>query len=580
NFGSVDELRKAGAQGSDEDLEAAAKAIRDMHDAKTNLDKDGSTNAVAAMSFAPARQSSGGSDWGAFDWLRRGLEDVEDFVVDFAEDVAHLAITIAGKAWKFILDCAAAVVKGMQFVLEKIGVALEKIWEYVKFIFEWEDIKNTYQGIKNIVNSALDYGIRVVGDKTDEVGKIFDKLEGQLGSALNVKLPDGHGAKKQSEAEVDSGSSTSGATSHTRNAEVNNATYHFEEGKKTARFQPGTTAEAILSLWDNTIHPALEQAAAGAKKISDDIWALFDGKVNVSVEDIFATIGGELVHLVVTLLKSIVQGLMGLGQIILMGIKGLLNTSILNFGIFGGLIMKLFSLPEFSILDVVAMVAAIPTTILAKLITGEAPRRIQNFDFGKMVEEGPGSDELLAYSELGSYIAITKALVDAIINTAKMATAEVPIEPPPFSAIRLTADLVGLLVIYPFDREAPAWEFRISIWTILVTNTIVLSVCSKTLTPYVLKIMAASDILVGLSAFSLAQVVHHEELTGNWKGRDDEKTALTISSSVFDVVERLSTATGILISEPLTKTTAGAVMGTAAACKAVVKAGIAIKKAH
>lgn len=92
--------------------------------------------------------------------------------------------------------------------------------------------------------------------------------------------------------------------------------------------------------------------------------------------------------------------------------------------------------------------------------------------------------------------------------------------------------------------------------------------------------MAASDILVGLSAFSLSQVVHHEQLTGDWKGRDDEKTALNISGSVFEVVEKLSTAVGILVPEPVTKLAAGAIMGTSAACKAVVNTGIAAKEAN
>lgn len=92
--------------------------------------------------------------------------------------------------------------------------------------------------------------------------------------------------------------------------------------------------------------------------------------------------------------------------------------------------------------------------------------------------------------------------------------------------------------------------------------------------------MAASDILVGLSAFALVQVVHHDELTEEWKGRDDEKTGLNISSSVFEVIEKLSTAVGIIVPEPTTKLLAGAVMGTSAACKAVVKTGIAVKGAN
>ncbi|KAG8911758.1 hypothetical protein FRC00_005874, partial [Tulasnella sp. 408] len=392
-------------------------------------------------------------------------------------------------------------------------------------------------------------------------------------------LPGDHGAKKQSQESVESGNSS--AADHTKNVEVNNATYHFEEGKKTANFQPGTTGEAIKSLWDDTIEPALKEAGEGAKRIANTIWDLCKGQLSLSVEDIYAVIGGELVHLLVTLIKTIVQGLMKIGQVVLAGIKDLLNTSVWNFGIFGGLLKKIFHLPDFSILDVVALVIAIPSTILAKLITGKPPARIQNFDFSRMVEKGPTDDQtLLAYNELASYIAITKALVDAIVNVVKMATAEVPVVPPQFSVLTLAVDLIGLLVSFPWDKEAPGRDYRLAIWGIMLTNTIVLSVCTKASTPYTLKIMAASDILVGLSAFALVQVVHHDELTEKWKGRDDEKTGLNISSSVFEVIEKLSTAVGIIVPEPTTKLLAGAVMGTTAACKAVVKTGIAVKGAH
>ncbi|KIO21514.1 hypothetical protein M407DRAFT_28906 [Tulasnella calospora MUT 4182] len=583
-FTSVDELKKAGAKGTDDELKTAAKAIQDMHDVKSKLDKSNNTTEAAAaravaLVAASAAPSSGHSGWDFFEWVKHGVEKITHFVVKAAEDAWHFIVTVADKAWKFVLDSVTAVVKGIQLVLEKIGVALKKIWEYVKYLFEWDDIKATYEGVKSIVNSGLDYGIKIVGEKTEEVGKIFDKLEEQLGAALKVKLPGDHGAKKQSQASAESGNPS--AAGHTKNVEVNNATYHFEEGKKTAKYEPNTTGDAIKSLWDDTIEPALKEAGAGAKRIADTIWEICKGELSLSVNEIFAVIGGEIVHLLVTLIKTIVQGLMGIGQIVLTGIKDLLNTSVWSFGIFGGLLKKLFHLPDFSILDVVAIVIAIPSTILAKLITGKAPKRIQNFDFARMVEKGPTDDQtLLAYNELASYIAITKALVDAVVNVVKMATAEIPVEPPQFSVLTLAADLIGLLISYPWDKKAPGRDYRIAIWGILLTNTIVLSVCTKASTPYTLKIMAASDILVGLSAFALVQVVHHDELTEEWKGRDEEKTGLNISSSVFEVIERLATAVGIIVPEPTTKLLAGAVMGTTAACKAVVKTGIAVKGAH
>ncbi|KAG8970097.1 hypothetical protein FRC05_000745 [Tulasnella sp. 425] len=297
-----------------------------------------------------------------------------------------------------------------------------------------------------------------------------------------------------------------------------------------------------------------------ATKTSRSDWPLLIASYNyVSEHNKDANIS----RILVTLIKTIVQGLMKIGQIVLTGTKDLLNSSIFNFGIFGGLLKKLFGLPDFSILDV-------------------PPKKIQNFDFAMMVEKClPDDQALLVYNELGSYIAITKALVHAIMNVSKMATVEALVETPPFSAARLTVDLIGLLLISPGTEKHPAGNIAsIVIWRVRITNTIVISVCTHATSPYILKIMTASDILVGLFAFSLAQVVHREQLTGNWKGRYDEKTALDISGSVFDLVEKLSTAVSILTPEPLTKLTAGAVMGTSAACKAVVKTGIAVKKAH
>ncbi|KAG8972768.1 hypothetical protein FRC05_009598 [Tulasnella sp. 425] len=59
-----------------------------------------------------------------------------------------------------------------------------------------QDSKTTYQGTKNIVSLGLEYRIKVVGDKTEQVGETFAGLEAKLGATLKVKSPDGYGAKK------------------------------------------------------------------------------------------------------------------------------------------------------------------------------------------------------------------------------------------------------------------------------------------------------------------------------------------------------------------------------------------------
>src|SRR5262249_39226854 len=78
-----------------------------------------------------------------FRWLGQAATDVAGFVVHEAEGLYHFVVTIAGQAYRALLDCYDAVVHAVEFVLSKIEVFFEDLVKWLGFIFQWADIVRT-----------------------------------------------------------------------------------------------------------------------------------------------------------------------------------------------------------------------------------------------------------------------------------------------------------------------------------------------------------------------------------------------------------------------------------------------------
>lgn len=65
-------------------------------------------------------------------------------------------IEIAGTVYKFILD-GVEVGKAMSWVFEKITVGVQRLIDFVGFIFQWGDILDTSDSIVASINAGLGY---------------------------------------------------------------------------------------------------------------------------------------------------------------------------------------------------------------------------------------------------------------------------------------------------------------------------------------------------------------------------------------------------------------------------------------
>lgn len=139
---------------------------------------------------------------------------------------------------------------------------------------------------------------------------------------------------------------------------------------------------------------------------------------------------------------------------------------------------------------------------------------------------------------------------------------------------------VGKLVQF-CDKSCSAHPHprRLAIWSANLVNVLVHAACVKAKASP--KVTAAIDAAVAVLAFSLAQVVHHEQIGSSasvWKSRDDALIGFSVSASVFKLVEAVSGTVGIVSSHPLVKLGATVVVAGCGASRAVIKTGTSVRE--
>jgi hypothetical protein len=165
-------------------------------------------------------------------------------------------------------------------------------------------------------------------------------------------------------------------------APANIGPYHYEQGLKSKSLQQMSAGQVVgvfESLWNNLLVEPVNALSAAVEAIAKNVVETFAEKKEITAEDILQQIGDALIHLYMTFVKALRQGVMKIGEELIIGLLNAVDTPI-EFPVISALLRKI-GIPTFSFLDVVALVIAFPVTTLSKVMTGKAPTRITSFDY-------------------------------------------------------------------------------------------------------------------------------------------------------------------------------------------------------
>lgn len=381
------------------------------------------------------------------------LAEGVSFVLEKAEEGLRLVLNLADKVITVVLDTIEMVFKTLGWILKQIVEAIEKLIAWLGFIFNWDDIWKTHKVMAAVTENFLsfvaqkaDMGLEELKDVADG---FFDMVRDEI---KNVVIPEEfRGVVPGRQAAPAQG----GPPPATMSAPaVRHTFYQIRHGGMLAGGSPTTHADPITTFIDQVVMPVGREII---DRLGDNLDNLIAVLTKGTVEDIFK-LAGSMIDLVIEPLKKLVRGFLNVLQSIIQCLKDLI-CSPLDIPLLSALYKFVTGLlkeeEELTVVNATTLMLAIPTTILYKISTNEAP-----FGDGCGGMDQPDLFERLLHPD---QLAANTATNDSTANSAGTANAAVAAgaATPAISSLLLTGasapqnDAAPAASVIEFKNQAP-----------------------------------------------------------------------------------------------------------------------------
>lgn len=300
-----------------------------------------------------------------FNFLQSAWADVSSFVVQQAEGFYHFLATIGGKIYDAILDCVSAVAGAVEFVLNQIEVAFEKLVAWLGFLFDWDDIKLTHSVLKNMIRQFGNKVVSSMDSMETSIENAFINLENEINSFTGVTDPGELIGTRQQAA-----SATPGANS----PQSNWAVQHTNNGMgdaQTTYADPTSTSSTLTQLMADLEGLVTDEVSYMATTVTQIKTQVIDQISTMTPVDAIKKILGIASDLILKSARNIIVKLIDIVKLMISELLNMLDAPI-NIPIISPM-YKTITGSDLSFLDLVAFVGAIPATIMYKLVAGKAP---------------------------------------------------------------------------------------------------------------------------------------------------------------------------------------------------------------
>lgn len=317
----------------------------------------------------PGGTSGGLLDVNIGDLLRAVGNAIVDETLDeiqVLEDAAsatwQLIVRIAGQTFQAVLDSVESIAESAYHLLSMIVDDIKKVLAYLEFLFEWRDITRTKEVLTTMTKVYLTYAVGQLPTVRAQLDQCFYDAEADL-AAWAGRPPSWAGVSTSTGAQVT-------ASTPDQSAPASMLSYHYQNNSDNTTNSgpdpsgttpdPGDLLATILSEEGDTLYRAVEQlidlggrvASTPLPDILTELVAIFGETVLDSCRKLLDA-AFDVIDTVADLLLSMLDTPLHIPVV----------SDVLNF----------FGVPDFSILDLVCWVGAIPATLLYKLAKGSAP---------------------------------------------------------------------------------------------------------------------------------------------------------------------------------------------------------------
>ena len=287
--------------------------------------------------------------------------DAIDVVKVEGQEVWQLAVRIGGQPFQAVLDTIESVAESAYHVLSMIVDEIEKVLAFLEFLFEWKDITRTKDALKAMMSVYFTYAIDNIGTTHARLDQTLLAAEEAL-AAWADKPPSWAGISADTGAQMSSGTPD-------QSSPGSMLSYHYQNNagdSSSSAAPPGDTPvpdDALATLFaaeGTVLYEAVEKLIdLGGRLTSMPLPDFLDQLLVIIGE---ATL--DSARQILDAAFDLISGAAGLLQEVLEATIHIpVVSDVLNF----------FGVKDFSLLDVLCFVAAIPATLFYKVAFGSAP---------------------------------------------------------------------------------------------------------------------------------------------------------------------------------------------------------------
>lgn len=367
------------------DKTALAQSISYLNQAHAGIMQSASSSGVNAglnLSLSLNAQPQSPIDYIEVLWgdLVEGFEHMGEYVIklvkDTASEVWHFIVEVGNKVYGFIVDTVEKVAAALKSIWEKIVKGFEELWNFLKYLFDWEDMlltRDVYkqtvkiylhrigeeiQSGKAVMDSAIvdaeDF-IRTWADPATQHPSLGDNnhamsetLKGQL-SSDGINSAPGQLLKNH-------------FTGNIHNTSVN-------EIPSTASLDPTWSGLTDLSGFIEAEQTAINDLR---QQIMNLLMSASGQRVDADLETILKKIVADVAIAALALFKMAVDKVLDFLTLLIDEAIKILDTPI-HIPVVSDILKDLFGIKLPSVLDALCLIVAVPATIAYKIAHGHAP---------------------------------------------------------------------------------------------------------------------------------------------------------------------------------------------------------------
>ncbi|HTE10259.1 MAG TPA: hypothetical protein VK645_04800 [Chitinophagaceae bacterium] len=299
-------------------------------------------------------------------WMKTEAHNLEQAVVTFTDGVIDCVLKIAGNFYHFLAKCANDIVNLVHTVLNAIETAFDDIVKWIGFIFEYKDILNTHNVMKNLMLLYLDSSITNASSLKGKLQSMFTGLENNLNQLVGLPQIDTTQQSNSAQASKPSAANTPQANWGTHKLKSNGG------NASSGNYNPPNTGDDPSGGLLAAFHDIVQGEKDTFTDLKNNLASIIDNFQTTSASELFekilVTITDFLLNQAGTLLAAGADAMAGFASFVKETLTATIDIPVISW-LYG----KISGGAPFSILDLCCLIAAIPATIVYKVLEGAAP---------------------------------------------------------------------------------------------------------------------------------------------------------------------------------------------------------------